>query len=41
MLSAGLSPDYSHTSLFIRTYQTEVGIKNLVEFAKRGLYLPV
>jgi hypothetical protein len=33
MLSAGLSPDYLHTSLFIPTYQTAVGIISPVEFA--------
>jgi len=38
MLSAGLSPCYSHTSLFIPTYKTAVGIISPAEFAKRGLY---
>jgi hypothetical protein len=38
---AGLSPDYLHASLFIPTYQTAVGIISPVEFAKRGLYIPV
>jgi hypothetical protein len=36
MLSAGLSPDYLHTSLFIPTYQTTVGIISPVEFAKEA-----
>ena len=33
MLSAGLSPDYLHTSLFISIYQTAVGIISPVEIA--------
>ena len=33
MLSAGLSPDYLHTSLFIPIYHTAVGIISPVEIA--------
>ena len=33
MLSAGLPPDYLHTSLFIPIYQTAVGIISPVEIA--------
>jgi hypothetical protein len=33
MLSAGLSPNYLHTSLFIPIYQTAIGIISPVETA--------
>jgi len=36
IISAGLWPDYLHTSLFIPIYQTAVGIISPVEIAKEA-----
>jgi len=39
MLSAGLSPDYLHSSLFIPIYQTAVAIISPVEIATEATNL--
>jgi len=38
IISAGLLPDYLHTTLFIPMYQTAVGIISPVEIAKEASY---